>query len=125
MSLSVPLRSVRQANTWSIHHERLFGLTDRSYKALAVNFSLKYCQWLLKTSLITSALFGLADCFTEPNIHLYLITKWFDAISECPRKAKVDRNVLLETYQLLKSIILFTVTGLGQRILAGVKDPGN
>lgn len=92
MSLSVSLRSVRQANTWPIHHETLFGLTDRLYEAFAVNVGLKYHQRLLKTYLPWSALFRLANSFTEPNTHLpYHQMKIFDAIFNCTCKAKLTR----------------------------------
>lgn len=89
--------------THSLSIMRLFGLTDRSYEALAVNFGLKYHQWILTTHLLWSALLSLANSFTEPNIYLPLISKWnrnLDAISECIWKAKADwLGQLLEIHQ--------------------------
>lgn len=125
MSLSESLRSVRQANTQSIHHETLFGLTDRSYKALAVKLGLKYHQWFLTTHLLQSALLSLAKSFREPNIYLHLISKWnhnLDAICECIWKAKADRlgSIIGNT-----PTILFTHLGLRCRKLPGAKETGN
>lgn len=88
------LGEVSDKPTHGLSIMRLFGLTDRSYEALAVNLALKYCQWLPKTSLLWSALFRLTNSFTELNMHLALIRKWnhnSDAISECTWKAKADR----------------------------------
>lgn len=144
MSLSVSLRSVRQANTWSIHHKTLFGLTDRLYEARAVNLGLKYHQWLLKTYLLQSALLGwlIVKQLSRTKYTLASTTKWnrtLDArmdpvpslvqdgmhlyiqvhLTEPERPKATGQGQLSETHQLLKRVTLFSATGLGRRSLLG------
>lgn len=92
MSLSVSLRSVRQANTWSIHHETLFGLTDRLYEAFAVNVGLKYHQHFSKLTYCGLLCLGWLTV-SQNQIHTCLITKGniFDAISDFTCKTKQTR----------------------------------